>query len=124
MEDKPLEEEFTETVEEFKKHLTPVKVGRFITKAVVRRAASAVVVTLIHTHMPKDVLDRNRKIQLYIAAWAVGGVVSDGAARWAADNVQSKIELIELVVKKIKDDETPSFSDLIKEMSTEDQPTE
>jgi hypothetical protein len=97
------EQEFEERLDQIKK-MNKITIAKGITKMVVRHSVSAVAVTIVHSLVPKDVLNRNRKIQLYVAAWALGGVTADNASQWAATNVGEKLELIESLFKKVKDE--------------------
>ena len=96
-----MDEKIETQIEAVVNNLNATTVARGVTKMLVRRSASAVIVTLIHTHIPEEVLNRNRKIQLSIAAWALGGAASDRAAVWAADRVENYVSIVRMIAKGV-----------------------
>jgi hypothetical protein len=77
--------------EELKKQIDKVKkdpriIVKGATKLIVGACVSTVAVTIVNTLVPKDTLDRKHRIQLSVAAWAMGGLAADRASEWAAND--------------------------------------
>lgn len=82
--------------------MTKTEIAKAITKLVVRRSVSGAMVTLVHNYCPTET--KAQKAQLYVAAWAMGGVVSKSAADWAADKVGDYIEIMDEVSHWVRDE--------------------
>lgn len=85
--------ETLETPENEDPNLTVTKT---ITKFVVARCVSGVVVTLLHNNVQTHT--KGQKAQLYVGAFVVGAMVADKAEDWT----NTQIDEIADVVRKIK----------------------
>lgn len=86
----PIEAEFQKRLEEVKND--PKIVARGAISLIVSSCASAVTGIIIHTLVPKDALSKKQKVQLTVAAWAMGGAAAKRASYWAAhDSLTSTI---------------------------------
>lgn len=88
-----------ESLEKIKK-TSKTTIARAITRTVVKRSVSGILVTIIHTQCPT--FNKSQKVQLYVGAWAVGGMIGDKAGDWAADEVSDAIDAVKNVIKIIK----------------------
>lgn len=79
----PIEAEIEKKIEEIKND--PKIVTKGAIKMVVGYCTSTVATIAIHTLVPKDALSKKQKIQLTVAAWAIGGAVANRAGEWAAN---------------------------------------
>lgn len=83
-ENEDLKKKFLEKVGEIKKHPSILVKGAI--NLVVTASVGAVTTRIIHDLVPDNELSRKKKAELYIATWAVAGVVGDKAGNWAAND--------------------------------------
>ena len=106
--------ETVETVEEVEEptKLDARTLARGLVKAVVRHSVSAVAVTAVHTYVPA--FDRKQKFQLYVGAYAMGGLVADSAAERMGrkfDEYTESVKEIRAKLKELNKTETSEKSD-------------
>lgn len=79
----PIEAEIQKQLEKIKSD--PKIITKGAIKMVVGYCTSAIATIAIHTLVPKDALSKKQKIQLTVAAWAMGGAVAKSTGEWAAN---------------------------------------
>jgi len=81
--EKNIQEEARKKLAEIKDH--PEIIAKGAISTVVGWGVSAVVGLALHTIVPKDTLTKKQKVQMTVAAWAIGGAVAQRASKWASE---------------------------------------